>query len=62
MIPKLWPVTFCQSCEEALTERRLCSTGCQWDGSTSPFRPVRVVTFWQKDVAPPKELTNEERF
>lgn len=50
MIPKLWPVTFCQSCEETITERRLCSTGCHWDGSTSPVRPVRVVTYWQREM------------
>lgn len=50
MIPKLWPVTFCQSCEEAITERRLCSTGCHWDGSLSPIRPVRVVTYWQREM------------
>lgn len=49
MIPERVSVTYCKTCEHAITERRLCLSGCKWDGNYSNERPVVVVTYWRRD-------------
>ena len=53
-IPNKIAVTFCQSCEAALSDGgMLCSFGCKWDGTTNvKERPVIVRTYWLREEIP----------
>lgn len=57
-IPSKVTVTFCQPCESVIASNPgvepsrtgLCSRGCKWDGSYDRMRPIRVVTYWQRET------------
>lgn len=61
MIPEKIAVTFCELCDAMLTSHPgvepfrsgLCTPKCRYDGNTTRERPVKIVTYWQREDVPP---------
>lgn len=67
-IPSKVTVTFCHPCESIIASNPgvepsrtgLCSRGCKWDGSYDRMRPIRVVTYWQREMKPAQPYERPE--